>query len=116
MYCRKYYIGFGFKCVFDLLSLGRDHGQDVVAVQLFSLISNIVRLQGELQPGDGVEALPEVWLHRLRVACLCQDLKQLVIGQEVEPDGVIVCIKCVKPPPFLFARFSLLYGYILFIY
>mgnify|MGYP006287828519 CR=1 FL=1 len=34
---------------------------------------------------DAVKALLQVWLHRLRVARLAEDLQQLVIGQEVKP-------------------------------
>lgn len=57
-------------------------------MRFLSLAYNIRSLRGsELQPGDGVEALPKVRLHGLGVACLCQDLQQLVVGQEVEPDA-----------------------------
>lgn len=41
-------------------------------------------LDAELEFGNGVEALPEMWLYSERVPGLSQDLEQLVIGQEVE--------------------------------
>lgn len=41
-------------------------------------------LDAELEFGDGVEALPEMWLYGERVPGLSQDLEQLIIGQEVE--------------------------------
>lgn len=41
-------------------------------------------LDTKLEFGNGVEALPEMWLYSERVPGLSQDLEQLVIGQEVE--------------------------------
>lgn len=41
-------------------------------------------LDAELEFGNGIEALPEMWLYSERVPGLSQDLEQLVIGQEVE--------------------------------
>lgn len=41
-------------------------------------------LDAKLEFGDGVEALPEMWLYGERVPGLSQDLEQLIIGQEVE--------------------------------
>lgn len=41
-------------------------------------------LDTELEFGNGVKALPEMWLYSERVPGLSQDLEQLVIGQEVE--------------------------------
>lgn len=41
-------------------------------------------LDAELEFGNGIEALPEMWLYSERVPGLSQNLEQLVIGQEVE--------------------------------
>lgn len=41
-------------------------------------------LDTKLEFGNGVEALPEMWLYSERVPGLSQNLEQLVIGQEVE--------------------------------
>ena len=35
--------------------------------------------------GQGIEALPEMWLDGLWVAGLREDLQQLIVGEEVEP-------------------------------
>lgn len=41
-------------------------------------------LDAELEFGNGIEALSEMWLYSERVPGLSQNLEQLVIGQEVE--------------------------------